>query len=100
MSSLIHRLTMGMLPASLNSPLSRRQEASGKRERTEDTRATCIVPVVVRLQGSVNRSALEQSLGDIVLRHEVLRTAYYGEHFESVVKPGYSVFVSMFDLRS
>jgi amino acid adenylation domain-containing protein len=91
---------MGILTASLSSPMSRRQEASWKREQTEDTRATCIVPVLFRLQGSVNRPALEQSLGDIVLRHEVLRTAYYGEHFESVVKPEYSVFVSMFDLRS
>jgi amino acid adenylation domain-containing protein len=88
------------LPTSLGSPLSPRQKASWKREQTEDTRATCIVPALFRLQGSVNRPALKQSLDDIVRRHEVLRTVYHGEPFESVLKPGYSVFVSMFDLRS
>jgi len=56
--------------------------------------------VIFRLQGLVNKSALEYSLGDIVLRHEVLRTAYHGESCGSVPKPGDSVFVSMFDLRS
>ncbi len=88
------------LPTSLDSPLSRRQKASWKRQQTENTRATCIVPAFFRLKGSVNRSALKQSLDDIVRRHKVLRTVYYGEHFGSVPKPGYSVFVSMFDLRS
>ena len=88
------------LSAFLNSSLSHRQKASWKREQTEDTRATCIVPVLFRLQGMVNKSALEHSLGDIVLRHEVLRTAYHGESCESVVKPGNSVSVCVFDLRS
>ena len=88
------------LPAALNSSLSQRQNASWKREQTEDTSATCIVPILFRLQGVVNKSALEHSLGDIVLRHQVLRTAYPGENCESVFKAGDSVFVSMFDLRS
>ena len=88
------------LATSLDSPLSSRQKASWKREQTEDTRATCVVPALFRLQGPLNKLALKQSLDDVVRRHEVLRTVYYGEHFESVVKPGYSVSVSMFDLRS
>ena len=88
------------LPACLNSSLSHRQKASWKREQTEDARATCIIPVLLRLQGLVNKSALEHSLGEIVLRHEVLRTGYQGENCESVPRPGNPVLISMFDLRS
>src|SRR5580765_70048 len=88
------------LPTSLDSPLFHRQKASWKRAQADGTRATCIVTVFFRLQGSVNRPALKQSLDDIVRRHEVLRTVYHGEHFEPVLNPGYSVVVPMFDLRS
>jgi len=34
------------------------------------------LPAVVRLKGSLNVAALEQSLSEIVLRHEILRTAF------------------------
>ena len=77
------------LPASRGSPLPRDRQTSLQREQTEDARATCVVPALFRLVGSLNKSALEQSLGDIVLRHEVLRT----RAFESVP-------ISLFDLRS
>ncbi len=38
--------------------------------------ATYNIPLALRLEGELNRAALEQALGDVVERHEALRTVF------------------------
>ena len=45
-------------------------------EQLEPGSAAYSIPVAIRLKGSLNLSALEQSLSAIVRRHEVLRTTF------------------------
>ena len=37
------------------------------------------IPAVLRLKGALNKEALQKALGEIVNRHEVLRTVYLSE---------------------
>nr|APZ78833.1 nonribosomal peptide synthetase [Stigmatella aurantiaca Sg a15] len=58
-------------------PLSSSQERLWVLDRIEETRAPIyIIPLVLRLRGSLNQEALRQSLDWIIQRHEVLRTRF------------------------
>jgi amino acid adenylation domain-containing protein/non-ribosomal peptide synthase protein (TIGR01720 family) len=57
-------------------PLSPAQERMWILDRVEETRAPIyIIPLLLRLRGPLDRSALEKSISLIVQRHEVLRTS-------------------------
>ena len=45
-------------------------------ERLEGISGTYVIPLAVRLQGRFERTALEEALGDLVERHESLRTVF------------------------
>src|SRR6185436_6302972 len=45
-------------------------------ERLEGISGTYVIPLSVRLKGTLDRVALEQALGDLVERHESLRTLF------------------------
>nr|AQM37583.1 nonribosomal peptide synthetase [Myxococcus virescens] len=58
-------------------PLSSSQERLWIVDRIEETRAPIyVIPLVLRLRGSLHHEALRQSLDAIVQRHEVLRTCF------------------------
>jgi FkbH-like protein/FkbM family methyltransferase len=60
------------------------------------------IPVVVRLRGPVNVVALEQSLDEIVRRHEVLRTTFStidGQPFQTIV-PSLKIAMPTVNLQS
>ncbi|HEX9939684.1 MAG TPA: amino acid adenylation domain-containing protein, partial [Longimicrobium sp.] len=57
-------------------PLSFAQERLWFLDRLEPGRATYNVPVAWRLEGALDEAALERSLGEIVRRHESLRTVF------------------------
>ncbi|HEY7768546.1 amino acid adenylation domain-containing protein, partial [Longimicrobium sp.] len=57
-------------------PLSFAQERLWFIDRLEPGSATYHVPVAWRLGGALDEAALERSLGEIVRRHEVLRTVF------------------------
>ncbi|GHG76385.1 non-ribosomal peptide synthetase [Comamonas sp. JC664] len=61
-------------------PLSSSQERLWIVDRIEETRAPIyVIPLVLRLRGSLHHEALRQSLDAIVQRHEVLRTHFPAE---------------------
>ncbi|ADO68947.1 non-ribosomal peptide synthetase [Stigmatella aurantiaca] len=58
-------------------PLSSSQERLWVLDRIEETRAPIyIIPLVLRLRGTLNQEALRQSLDGIIQRHEALRTRF------------------------
>ncbi|MBQ1082104.1 non-ribosomal peptide synthetase [Nocardiopsis sp. B62] len=73
------------------SPLSFAQRRLWFVNRLEGASSTYNVPVVVRFGADADAAALETALGDVVERHEVLRTVYGergGEPFQRVLGPG------------
>ncbi|MBD2043500.1 non-ribosomal peptide synthetase [Microcoleus sp. FACHB-672] len=59
------------------------------------------VPTVIRLTGTLNLTALERTLNEIVRRHEVLRTAFViveGQPFQAIA-PSLNVAVPVLDLQ-
>ncbi|MEM9486565.1 MAG: amino acid adenylation domain-containing protein, partial [Cyanobacteria bacterium P01_F01_bin.116] len=57
-------------------PLSYAQERLWFLAQLEGLSATYNLPVAVQIKGSLDINALEQALGDLVTRHEVLRTTF------------------------
>ncbi|PWV45671.1 condensation domain-containing protein, partial [Nocardiopsis sp. L17-MgMaSL7] len=69
-------------------PLSFAQRRLWFVNRLEGAGSTYNVPLVVRFGADVDAAALETALGDVVERHEVLRTVYGesgGEPFQRVL---------------
>jgi amino acid adenylation domain-containing protein len=65
-------------PGGRGSPLSWFQERLWIHHRREPNNSSYNLPLLLLIQGELDVSALEQSLSEIVARHESLRT-YYGE---------------------
>ncbi|NJM75069.1 MAG: AMP-binding protein [Acaryochloridaceae cyanobacterium RU_4_10] len=64
------------VPRDRNFPLSFAQQRLWFLEQVEPDTATYNIPAVVRLQGDLHRTALEQSINVLIERHESLRTTF------------------------
>ncbi|MGE6764048.1 non-ribosomal peptide synthase/polyketide synthase, partial [Corallococcus interemptor] len=86
-------LSAGVRPASL--PLSFAQQRLWFIDQLEPGSPLYNVPTVVRLEGDLNASALEQSLREVVQRHEALRTTFEEEAGQPVQRIHASVDVPL-----
>src|SRR5580765_2281511 len=57
-------------------PLSLIQESMWLQEQLYPQSGAYNLPAAIRLQGNLDISALERSLGEVVRRHEILRTRF------------------------
>ena len=88
-------------------PLSFSQQRFWFFEELEGANAASNIPMAWRLEGPLDRVALEQSLAEIVCRHEILRTTFktVGEQPVQVIQPPVrhladSAIFSFVDLRA
>lgn len=84
-----------------NAPLSFSQELLWLLDRASPGMTAYNMPIANRLTGSLDLAALEQSLADVVARHEALRTRFAmvaGEPAQRIDPPG-PVALTVVDLR-
>ena len=83
-------------------PLSFAQERLWLMERLEPNNSAYNVPAALRFIGSLNIAALEQSLNEIVRRHEVLRTTFTvvdGQPIQAIA-PSLTLKIPVVDLQA
>lgn len=81
-------------------PLAFSQQRLWFLERLAPGSAAYHIPVVMRLRGHLDVSALERSLNEIVRRHEALRTTFHtesGRPFQTIIAP-YPLAIPITDL--
>ena len=82
-------------------PLSFAQERLWFLSQLEEGSVVYNMPAALRLAGSLDRSALERSIHEIVRRHEALRTTFRTEHGSpvQVIVPKLTIPLPIVDLR-
>ena len=74
------------VPRNNDTPLSFAQQRLWFLDRLDPDRPTYNVPAGIRLRGELNITALEQSLNEVIRRHEGLRTVFPTVHGNPVQK--------------
>ncbi|EEF63074.1 condensation domain-containing protein [Pedosphaera parvula] len=87
--------------ATLNYPASYSQERLWFVQQLEPQSATYNLPAVSRVRGHIDVPALEQSLNEIIHRHQVLRTSFklVGNELRQLVAPQINFRVRTIDLQ-
>ncbi|HEU5380144.1 MAG TPA: condensation domain-containing protein, partial [Ktedonobacteraceae bacterium] len=82
-------------------PASFAQQRMWVLDQITSSAATYTIPSVLRMVGKLHRCALEQALGEIITRHNVLRTVFLavGGRPVQVVKPPFAFQLPCHDLR-
>src|SRR5581483_1960320 len=82
-------------------PLSFAQESLWLVDQLAPGSAAYNLPCVLRLSGPLNRAALEQTIGEIVQRHETLRTTFHVRESRpvQVIAPTLTIPLEEIDLR-
>nr|WP_306306812.1 non-ribosomal peptide synthetase [Nocardia brevicatena] len=70
------RVTLTQQPRPQHIPLSYAQQRMWFLNRFEPDSAAYTIPIVIRLSGQLDLDALYTAIGDVMTRHEVLRTIY------------------------
>ncbi|MDZ8263789.1 non-ribosomal peptide synthetase [Nostoc sp. ChiQUE01b] len=93
-----------IVPVSRNTdiPLSWAQERLWFLHQLEGESGAYTIPFTVRLVGNLNIKALEGALGEMVRRHEVLRTRFEVKHDKpvQVIAPNLTITLPMVDLQN
>jgi amino acid adenylation domain-containing protein len=92
---------MGQISRNGDLPLSFAQQRLWFIEQLQPGSSVNNIPVAFRLAGSLNVTALEQSLAEIVRRHEVLRTTFQVVDGQAaqVISPEMTLMLLIIDLR-
>jgi amino acid adenylation domain-containing protein len=91
-----------LVPRKGNLPLSFAQQRLWFLNELEPDNPLYNVPIAIGMSGTLNMSALEQSLNEIVGRHEVLRTTFRTENNQpmQVIAPEFKLQVEVTDLSA
>src|SRR3954451_25071461 len=76
---LLRKVLVERISRTRTAPASPAQERLWFLDRLEPAGAAYVLPVAVRLTGALDAAALERALGEIVRRHEALRTTFADE---------------------